>query len=150
VRRLALIVACIAVLGAGAVVWISGADATVAHKPASRLPAVPLKRLTQLRQTPLRPGPLRHAPNLNAIPGGTCYVGAGSCSGHPCVEFAASSSAVYQLAVPSIAAASPLPAARSRCRAIAAGRLQRVGAAVVTVQSAPVSVHQTGSVQLVR
>ncbi len=32
VRRLVLIVTCIAALGVGTAVWISGADATVAHK----------------------------------------------------------------------------------------------------------------------
>jgi hypothetical protein len=134
VRRLVLIVTCIAFLGVGAAVWISGASAgaTVAHGQSPRLRQLSPRTLTV-------PQPI---PNV-------CDVAAGSCSERPCTEFVAPSSAVYQAVVPSIVLASPRPAERSQCRP-AARQLQRVGVGIAVARPAPVSARQTSSVQLVR
>lgn len=144
-RRLVLIVACIAALGVGAAVWISGAGATVTHKPptphllqvSARTVTVP-PRVTQrlqrmLTRTP-RSGQL--LPRTLTVPlpsSGTCYVGLGSCSEHPCVEFV-SPNAVYRPVAPSVVLSAP---ASTKCRP--APKAQRVAAAVVSAQSAPVS-----------
>lgn len=143
-RRLALIVTCIAVLGAGAAVWISGASAgaAVAYKPMARAAPSLLKQLSTLtgrlplRQTPLSTvtvrAPKHQAPTVSAVPP-TCYVAGGGCSLHPCVEFATSSSAVYQIAAPNVTAVSPALSARSRCRSTGSG-VARVSLGVVTAR----------------
>lgn len=151
-RRLVLIATCIAVLGAGAAVWIAGASATTPHRPALRVPPTLLKQLATLAPaaTLRRAATVRRAPTLRAVPvPSTCYVAGGGCSLHPCVEFATSSSAVYQLVTPTVVTALRAPSTRSQCRRNG-GQLQRVGTAIVTAQAAPVPVHQTAGAQLIK
>lgn len=147
-RRLVMIVTCIAVIGAGGAVLISSAGATVRHPVAPR-PALkfPPGLLTPSRVLPLGAGKpvtpsVIQAIKPHALPArpllagpSACYVGLPTCSEHPCVEYVSPASSP-QISVSDGAVYAPLPATpRSQCRR-ATPKLEAVGAPIVTVAPA--------------
>jgi hypothetical protein len=102
VRRLVLVVVSCAALGIGVVALSSSGHARAAvprppARPASlkALPAIPLPLAPYIVPSAQPRGRIvtRHA-QLAPLASTSCFVGAGSCSIHPCAQFAGASSAV--------------------------------------------------------
>ncbi len=146
-RRLVMIVTCIAVIGAGGAVLISSAGATVrppvAPRPALKFPPGllrPLRVLPLGAGKPVTPSAIQaikpHALPARLLLAGpsACYVGLSTCSEHPCVEYVSPATSP-QISVSDGAVYAPLPAMpRSQCRS-ATPKLEAVGAPIATTST---------------